>query len=181
MPHHLRLFIITGTAVSYYLLYQLNIYLFGSLNFSHRVDWVFLPSGLRLAFVLLFLGDGAIGIALASTLITYSMYFDGSYAGMLLSGSLAGVAPYTARLVAIHWFNLQENLINIKNVGLFKLSVLFAVISAFMHQLWYFWNGKTQDFIDSTLVMIAGDWLGTVLVLAALQASIFLGRKLQQR
>lgn len=181
MPHLLRLFIITGTAVSYYLLYQLNIYLFGSLNFSHRVDWVFLPSGLRLAFVLLFLGDGAIGIALASTLITYSMYFDGSYAGMLLSGSLAGVAPYTARLVAIRWFNLQENLINIKNVGLFKLSVLFAVISALMHQLWYFWNGKTRDFIDSTLVMIAGDWLGTVLVLAALQASIFLGRKLQQR
>ena len=181
MPHPLRLFIISGTAVSYYLLYQLNIFLFGSLNFSHRVDWVFLPSGLRLAFVLLFLGDGAIGIALASTLITYLMYFDGSYVSMVLSGSLAGLAPYIARLVAIHWFNLEENLVNIKNIGLFKISVLFAIISAVVHQLWYFWIGKTSDFIDSALVMMVGDWLGTVLVLTALQICIVVTRKLKQR
>lgn len=146
--------------------------LFGSLNFSHRVDWIFLPSGLRLAFVLLFLADGAIGIALASTLITYLFYFDGSYTSMLLNGSMAGIAPYLARHVAIHHLQLDENLKNLKAIGILKISVLFAFISALVHQLWYFWNGKTDDFIASALVMMVGDLSGTLIVLFVLKIMV---------
>lgn len=146
--------------------------LFGSLNFSHRVDWIFLPSGLRLAFVLLFLADGAIGIALASTLITYLFYFDGSYTSMLLNGSMAGIAPYLARQVAIHHLQLDENLKNLKAIGILKISVLFAFISALVHQLWYFWNGKTDDFIASALVMMVGDLSGTLIVLFVLKIMV---------
>ena len=146
--------------------------LFGSLNFSHRVDWIFLPSGLRLAFVLLFLADGAIGIALASTLITYLLYFDGSYTSMLLNGSMAGIAPYLARQVAIHHLQLDENLKNLKAIGILKISVLFAFISALVHQLWYFWNGKTDDFIASALVMMVGDLSGTLIVLFVLKIMV---------
>lgn len=146
--------------------------LFGSLNFSHRVDWIFLPSGLRLAFVLLFLADGVIGIALASTLITYLLYFDGNYVSMVLNGSMAGLAPYLARQVAMHHFKLDKNLNNLKVIGILKLSALFAVISALVHQLWYFWNGKTDDFIASALVMMVGDLLGTLIVLFTLKIMV---------
>ena len=169
MSHRQRLAIIALTAISYYLLYQLNMSLFGNLNFSHRVYWIFLPSGLRLAFVLLFLADGAIGIAMASTLITYLFYFDGSYLSMVLNGSMAGLAPYLARQMAIQFWQLDRNLRNLKAVGILKLSVLFAFISALVHQLWYFWHGKTEDFIASALVMMLGDLLGTVIVLFALK------------
>lgn len=146
--------------------------LFGSLNFSHRVDWIFLPSGLRLAFVLLFLADGAIGIALASTLITYLLYFDGNYVSMVLNGSMAGLAPYLARQVAMNYFQLDKNLKNLKVIGILKISALFAAISALVHQLWYFWNGKTDDFIASALVMMVGDLLGTLIVLFALKIMV---------
>ncbi len=172
VSHRQRFAIIVITSISYYLLYRLNMTLFGSLNFSHRVDWIFLPSGLRLAFVLLFLADGAIGIALASTLITYLFYFDGSYTSMLLNGSMAGIAPYLARQVAIHHLQLDENLKNLKAIGILKISVLFAFISALVHQLWYFWNGKTDDFIASALVMMVGDLSGTLIVLFVLKIMV---------
>ena len=169
LPLLQRLAIIAVTSISYFLLYQLNMALFGSLNFSHRVDWIFLPSGLRLAFVLLFLTDGAIGIALASTLITYLLYFDGSFISMLLNGSMAGLAPFLARQVAVQYWQLDRTLNNLKTIGIFKISILFAFISALVHQLWYFWNGKTDDFIASASVMMVGDLLGTLIVLFALK------------
>jgi hypothetical protein len=172
VPLQQRLAIIAITSISYFLLFRLNMTLFDSFNFSHGVDWVFLPSGLRLAFVLLFLVDGAIGIALASTLITYFLYFDGSYIAMLLNGTVAGLAPFVARYIAVQYWQLDRNLNNLKAIGIFKISVLFAFISALVHQLWYFWSGKTEDFIASTSVMMVGDLLGTLIVLFALKTLV---------
>ena len=163
-----RLFIVAATASVYFALYQTNLILFGALNFSHRVDWVFLPSGLRLTFVLLFALDGAIGIMLASTLLTYFLYFDGSYLNLFITGALGGLAPLLARKIAIDHLKLDENLLNLDANGLFKVSVLFAIISPLVHQLWYFWTGRTENFLTSTAVMMVGDWFGTVLVLASL-------------
>jgi len=166
-----NLAIIFVTSVSYLLLYQLNMTLFGFLNFSHGVDWIFLPSGLRMAFVLIFLSQGAIGIALASTAINYLFHFDGSYISILLNGSIAGLAPFLARHVAVQYWQLDKNLLNLKVIGIFKISVLFAFISALVHQLWYFWNGKTDDFIASTSVMMVGDLIGTLIVLFVLKTT----------
>jgi hypothetical protein len=44
--------------------------------------------------------------------------------------------------------------------------VLFAVVSATLHQIWFSWQGITDNWLFSALVMGVGDWLGTVLVLA---------------
>jgi hypothetical protein len=44
--------------------------------------------------------------------------------------------------------------------------VLFAIINALMHQIWFAWNGLSQDALSSGMVMGVGDWVGTVLVLA---------------
>lgn len=164
-----RLAIIAITSISYFLLFRLNMALFDFLHFSHGVDWIFLPSGLRMAFVLLFIAEGAIGIALASTAITYLFHFDGSYIGSLLNGLIAGLAPFLARHIALQYWQLDRDLKNLKAIGIFKISVLFAFISALVHQLWYFWSGKTEDFIASTSVMMVGDLLGALIVLFALK------------
>ena len=54
--------IIVATAVAYFSLFQLNSYFFSSSGFSEGVNWIFLPSGLRLVFILLFVESGAVGI-----------------------------------------------------------------------------------------------------------------------
>ena len=177
MAYKNRFLIIAFTAAVYYVLYQVNLALFGSFHYSHRVDLIFLPSGLRLAFVLLFAVDGALGIMIASTLITYLLYFDGNYLNLLITGSLAGLAPFVARQLAIDFLKLDRELLNLNSFGLFKVSVLFAIISPLIHQTWYFWTGRTENFLASAAMMMVGDWLGTVLVLACLGLMVPLVRR----
>jgi hypothetical protein len=167
MTYKNRFLIIAATAIVYFVLYQVNIIFFGSLNYSHRVDWVFLPSGLRLTFVLIFAIEGAVGIMIASTLLTYLLYFDGNYLNLFITGSLAGLAPLIARQIAIDYLKLDKELLNFNQYVLFKVSVLFAIISPLVHQLWYFWIGRTENFLTSAAVMMVGDWFGTVLVLGS--------------
>jgi len=165
-----RTLIIASTAIGYFLLYQANFSLIGNtLNYAHRVDWIFLPSGLRLAFVLVFLLDGALGIALASMIITYQQYFDGDYVKLLVSGSLAGIGPYAAMQAASFILKLDEELTNLSSIGVFKLAVFFAFVSSLIHQLWYFWIGTNEQFVDTLIVMFIGDLLGSIVVLGFLQ------------
>ena len=49
---------------------------------------------------------------------------------------------------------------------LLKISVLFALTSATLHQLWFVLNERTENFLDSTAVMSLGDWFGTALILS---------------
>jgi hypothetical protein len=173
MIHQNKFLVITSTAIAYFLLYQLNFLLIGeSLNYAHRVDWIFLPSGLRFAFVLIFLLEGALGIALASMFITYQQYFDGDYLNLIISGSLAGIGPYLAWQLATVFLNLDREMRNLSSIGLFKLAAFFALISAIIHQLWYFWIGKNEQFLDALLVMFLGDLVGTIVVLGLLQIAL---------
>jgi hypothetical protein len=70
---------------------------------------------------------------------------------------------------------VHASLSNLNSKTLFKLSVVFSVISALLHQVWFYWNDATENFIASSLVMAVGDWVGTVLVLAT--ASLLLKLK----
>jgi hypothetical protein len=47
------LFIVAATALIYFLGFQLNFRLFTELESSFGVNWIFIPSGIRLAAVLL--------------------------------------------------------------------------------------------------------------------------------
>ena len=165
-----RISIVVGTALAYYFLYQLNFILIGeSLHYAHRVDWIFLPSGLRFAFVLIFMQEGAFGIALASLFITHQQYFDGDYLKLLVSGSMAAIGPYVAWKFAAAFMKLDNQLTNLNSIGVFKLAAFFAFISAIIHQLWYFWIGTNAQFLDTVVVMFIGDLLGTIVVLGLLQ------------
>ena len=77
-----------------------------------------------------------------------------------------------ARVIAIHFLQLNTQLDGLTAKSFFKISVLFALTSSLLHQVWYLWNGKTDDLITNTLVMAVGDWFGTVLVLASASLAI---------
>ena len=158
-------------AVAYFYAFQLNLYWFDLFEFSPGANWVFIPSGLRLLFVLVLLETGALGIAAASLLINYWGSPD-AHVFNIVTGLISGASPYIARQLAVMWFGLDQQLANVSGRMFFKLSVLFAGVNALTHQLWYFWEGRTQNFLGSTLAMAAGDWTGTVLVLATASFAI---------
>jgi hypothetical protein len=167
MPIQKSISIIVATAIAYFLLFRLNTILFSPLGYSAGVDWIFLPSGLRLAFVMIFVGLGAVGIAVASIAISLMYYFNGDVVTAVGAGLISGFAPWLARLICLDWFELDVNLYQLSASTLLKVSVVFALFSPLLHQLWFTWRGQTEDFISSTAVMTVGDLAGTMVVLYA--------------
>ena len=168
-------------AVAYFYAFKLNLYWFDWIEFSHGVNWVYIPSGLRLLFVLIMARLGGIGVALSSIAVNYSYGDTDAHAFNIVTGVISGASPCIARYLAIKWFNLDTLLVNLTGRDFFKISVLFAVVNALLHQLWYFWMDKTQDFLASALAMGVGDWFGTVLVLATASLGIQLFKLTQSR
>jgi hypothetical protein len=152
-------------AIAYFYAFQLNLYWFDLFEFSPGANWVFIPSGLKLLFVLVLLETGALGIAAASLLINYLGAPD-AHTFNIVTAILSAGAPYVSRHIAVHFLKLSPELSGLTSTGFFKISVMFAVISATLHQIWFYWQGVTDNLLHSALVMGVGDWLGTVLVLA---------------
>lgn len=168
-----RLFIITATAIAYFLLDWLNTLLFEELEYSYSVHWVYLPSGLRMALILVFAANGAIGVTLASTLFTYFLpNFDGNYWTLAVTGLIMGLVPLWTRYIAVDWLKLNSELTNLNAIKLFQISVLFAVIPPIVQQLWFFHSEMTENFLMSTAVMIIGDWVGIVFFLYLLRLTL---------
>ncbi len=168
-------------AVAYFYAFKLNLYWFEWIEFSHGANWVYIPSGLRLLFVLLLIRLGGIGIAISTIYINYTIGDADAHLFNVVTGVISGASPCIARDLASRWFNLDPLLVNLTGRDFFKISVLFAVVNALLHQLWYIWMEKTQDFLASTLAMGVGDWFGTVLVLATASLGIQLFKLTQCR
>jgi len=167
--------------IAYFYAFQLNTFFFDWSEFAHGVNWLYVPSGLRLLFVLVLTHMGALGIMLGSALVNYALGSpDNSHTYNLVTALISGGSPYLARFIAIHFFQLNTQLDGLTAKGFFKISVLFAVSSSLLHQVWYLWNGKTNDLITNTLVMAVGDWFGTVLVLASASLVIHTIKSLSQ-
>lgn len=162
---HLHAALVLVCSLAYYYAFQLNMYWFEWFEFSHGTNWIFIPSGLRLLLVLVLPLAGTLGIAAASLAINYSLTNDAHVYNIVTSLISAG-APFLSRHIAVHFLQLNPQLNGLRSVGLFKLSVLFAVINATLHQIWFAWVDLTQNWLQSALVMGVGDWTGTVLVLA---------------
>ena len=157
------------TAVGYMALFELNEFLFSAFAFSTGVDWIYMPSGLRLAFVLIFGAWGALGIVLASIAIDLFHYFNGDVFMALITGLISGGSPLLARKICIDRLGLKEDLSNLTTDKLLKAAVIFAVLSATLHQLWFTFSGQTENFLRSAAVMAFGDLVGTILVLYTLK------------
>jgi hypothetical protein len=165
-----------GSAVAYFFAFKLNFMLFDSLEFSQGVNWIFLPSGLRMLLVLVLLNSGAIGIAIASCIINYMNVSTDQHVFNIVTALISGLAPLMARQICVDYLQLSTSLNNLTSKSLFQLSVVFALLSAVLHQVWFFWNDITEHFIVNTSVMAVGDWVGTVLLLATASLLIKLHR-----
>lgn len=160
-----RLLIVLGTVMAYTLLFLVNDTLFGFLSYSAGVNWIYLPSGLRLAFVLIFAGWGALGVSLASMLLAMTFYFGGDLTAVFVTGLISGLAPYLARHLCHTHLGMDLDLKNLTHSKLLTVSVVFALMSATMHQVFFVWQGYTENFLNSTVVMAFGDLTGTVIML----------------
>lgn len=170
---------VAGCALAYLAAFIVQAPFSDWLHFEPGVDWVFLPSGLRLCLVLLLPWPGAIGVALASAGLAWNE------TGLLLepavTGLISGFAPLLARAVALRWLGLDANLQALSGRALLGLVVVFALLCSTLHQLWYGWLGRSEDHLASLLVMFTGDVLGSLICLYALFGGIRLWARWHRR
>jgi heme O synthase-like polyprenyltransferase len=82
--------------------------------------------------------SGALGIGLASVLINYMYSAADDHLFNIVTGLMSGASPMLAGYFAVDLFRLDATLTGLNARVLFKISVLFALISAVLHQMWFF-------------------------------------------
>ena len=101
------------SVLAYASLFYLNAWLTAHLSYGLGVNWIYLPAGLRLFLTLIFGIPGALGIALASFLISYLGEFQKEIMTCLGVGLISGFAPYLARIFVMSNISISSDLSNL--------------------------------------------------------------------
>jgi len=165
---------VAGSAVLFLVVFMANEMVFNSTHFEfvRGVNWIYLPAGMRLLCTLLFGGEGAIGIFIAS-LITCLFYFFPDDPVRSFAGSTASaVAPYLVYKVAQYRYGLQASLVNLTAGSLLILAVGYSLANPLLHHAWLLLYGDPVG--TGFFVMVLGDLLGTLVVIYAIKAALSL-------
>lgn len=169
------------SACTYAVLFYVNSWLTSTLIFGTGVNWIYLPAGLRLFLTLVFGLPGAVGIALASFLISYCGALSDDLIVCVGTGLISGFAPYLARIFVLSNVELAPDLSNLNLSKLIICILVYAALSAGLHQFWYL----TVDLDDAGTMnhffaMFIGDVLGSVLLISLIKYSLDLMRRFRK-
>lgn len=181
MPLKNSLFLILISALAYTAGFEINQFFFSNFEQSYSAHLIYIPGGIRFLFVLVLAEYGAIGIALGSLFCDWVSHFNGDWLDIVPKALISGFAPLLARELAIRFLHLHPNLQGLNAAGLLRLSIVFALISASLHQLWFVLSHHTRDFANALMIMSVGDWLGSALVLASASLILSIYRNFQHQ
>jgi hypothetical protein len=161
------------SALSYASLFYINHWLTSDFVFSLGVNWIYLPAGLRLFLTLIFGLPGAIGITLASFLISYYGDFPSDLIICIGIGLVSGFAPYLARVFVIQNVRLSPDLSDLNFQKLVICILIYALLSASLHQWWFSTMAlDNSGGINHVSVMFIGDVLGSLLLISLIKYSL---------
>jgi hypothetical protein len=166
------------SAFAFALSFVFNDYFFRSFELNQNVSLLFIPSGVRIFFVLTFNYLGAIGILLGSLLVSVFLG-DASQDSLnvaLMAAIVNSGAALVARMLSVKLLKLDENLSLISMLDVVQICLVFAAVSAVGHQTLFYAFGATQDFFLASLSMFAGDVTGALLCLVVARYSVLLIR-----
>ena len=171
------IFIILLSAAAFVLSFIFNDFLFRSFELNQYVSLFFIPSGVRIFFVLVFDFTGVIGICLGSLLVSLLYLNDVSTDLAFSSALVAAGAAWAARWLSVRLLKLDVDLSRISLLEVMQVCFIFAAISAVSHQVLYFATGVTQDFAAASLSMFAGDVTGALACLIVARYTVLLIRR----
>lgn len=141
-----------------------NEHLLRATEVSNGVNWIYLPAGLRMCYVLVLPLQGTVAIFAASVFMAAR---DPTLTWALVGASAAITAagPILARLVAVQRLGLRPNLENLNSRMLWLLAAVFGVFSTALHQAFYSAIGREP----ALFLMWMGDTLGCLICLYGLK------------
>jgi hypothetical protein len=169
------------SALTYAALFYVNSWLTSSLVFGVGVNWIYLPAGLRLFLTLIFGLPGALGIAIASFFISYCGALSDDLTICIGTGLISGFAPYIARIFVLRNIKLDPDLSNLNLPKLVICILLYAFLSAGLHQYWYATvNIDDAGTINHFIAMFTGDVLGSLLLISCIKYSLDLIKRFKK-
>jgi hypothetical protein len=160
------------SAELYAILFFLNDWLTDTLKYDLGVSWIYLPAGLRLFLILIFGLSGAIGIAAASFAISYFWAFPADLVTCIGIGLISGFAPLLAMQVVLSNIHISNDLSNLSMQKIILCVVVYALMSAGLHQLWFELRGIESGSLNHFLVMFIGAVLGSIALIALIKYGI---------
>jgi len=165
------------SALLYSALFFFNDWLTETVKYDLGVSWIYLPAGLRLFLILIFGLSGAIGIAAASFAISYFWAFPADLVTCIGIGLISGFAPLLAKWVVVSNIPINNDLSNLSLQKIIFCVVVYALMSAGLHQYWFVLRGLESGSLDHFLVMFVGDIAGSILLIALIKYSIDLVKR----
>ena len=160
------------SALLYSALFFFNDWLTEIVKYDLGVSWVYLPAGLRLFLILIFGLAGAIGIAAASFAISYFGVFPPDLVTCIGIGLISGFAPLLAKWIVVSNIHISRDLSNLCLQKIILCIVVYALMSAGLHQIWFELRGLESGSLNHFLVMFVGDIAGSILLIAVIKYSI---------
>jgi hypothetical protein len=161
----LHLWSISGTVLVYLLTLWLDERLFLHSGFPRFVEWIYLPTGIRLLSTLLLGMDGAIGLLIAALLVDFFHYFPHDPVRAIAGAIISSVGPYAVYRLALERYGLKASLVNLTPRRLLVLAFAVAFTNATLHHIWFALAGTTPNLLESYSMMFGGDLLGALILL----------------
>ena len=159
------------TLVSFFVFFLINQSVFEIFSVSENINWIFLPAGLRLFFILVYRHRVLVGLFLGSLLASVYLTQE-TLSPFTLCLALASTLNPLIALYAMEklttYFNLT--LQNLTLEAIISLAILQAFFSTTLHHLIFLGFGKTlhENFLGELLTMFFGDLFGILFMLGLL-------------
>ena len=160
-----NLWVVATTALAYVGLLSFNQFVFSAFNASTASNLVFLPSGLGLVCVLLFVEWGSLGVSLGAVLVGLSQVSGLDPTTAMGTAVISGFAPLLVRSLVLRCAAFDEDLNGLTASCLLRMTMAFAAVSALLHQLWFVARGQVVDLWGGLALHFTGDLLGALVVL----------------
>lgn len=171
---------ISGVAIAWVLLFDLNQYAFAQLEYSSRAHWVFLPAALRIIFVLLFGWLGAIGLMVGAYFTLPDSLMSFQFTNFLLAAS-SGVAPLLALFYCRRFFKVNPDLSELRGAHVVVLSIVCAAANSVVLSMYFATQEDVRFVIEQGISIFVGDSLGSAIVLSVISIGASIAVKLNQR
>ena len=156
---------ITGTLIAFLVSLWINQEVFTHTSFVRGINWIFLPSGVRLLSTLLVGFDGFLGLLVGGLLMDFFYWFPHDPVRSIAGAILGSLAPYLVYRLALERYDLKASLTNLTPKRLLVLAVAYSVANPLLHHIWFALQGDTHNIVESFFMMFAGDLSGALIML----------------
>ena len=166
-----QLLLVLATVILFCLAFALNEWLLRPLEYTPGINWIYLPAGMRLLCTLLFGSAGAIGLLIASWLVSFYLFPD-DVLRAAVGGIIATIAPYLVYRIARRVYGLEGSLVNLTPARLLACILAYSFMSPLLHHIWFALRGDSVNLVSGFFAMFIGDLVGTLIVVYAMKGAL---------